>query len=131
MPHEVSTIRLYVLRAGYFLNFALLGLDVWPDIIRHAASWDPVEGVAYSFWGALSAVSVLGLRYPLRMLPVLILQLAYKGIWLVAVALPQWATVGSTGLAHAMMVGVVLDLVIIPWPYVLARFVRGGEGAGG
>lgn len=124
MTQEISTVRLYVLRVGYFMNLVLLGLDVWPAIIGHAGSWDPMKGIAYSFWAALSAVSALGLRYPVKMVPLLILQLVYKCIWLVAVALPQWAAVGSTGLAQAMMIGVAVDLVVIPWPHVLTRFLR-------
>lgn len=124
MSREVSTIRLYLMRVLYLLNFAMLGFDVWPAIIRHGSSWDPVKGVAFSFWGALSAVSVLGLRYPLGMLPLLLLQLAYKSIWLLAVALPQWSTVGSTGLAKAMVIGLILDLIGIPWRYAVAHYVR-------
>jgi hypothetical protein len=62
MFEEVSTFRLYLMRLLYLLNFVLLGLDVWPGIINHAGAWDPVKGVAFSFWAALSARSGLGLR---------------------------------------------------------------------
>lgn len=124
MPEEISVFRLYLMRLLYLLNFVLLGLDVWPAIMNHAGAWDPVKGVAFSFWAALSALSGLGLRYPLKMLPLLLLQLLYKAIWLIAVGLPQWSAVRSTDLAKAMMIGVVLDLIAIPWPYVLANYVR-------
>ena len=124
MSEEVSTFRLYLMRLLYLLNFVLLGLDVWPGIINHVGAWDPVKGVAFSFWAALSALSGLGLRYPLKMLPLLLLQLFYKSVWLMAVALPQWSAVQSTGLAKAMLIGVVVDLIGIPWPYVLANYVK-------
>ena len=78
MSDEVSTLRLYLMRLVYLLNFVLLGLDVWPGLINHVGAWDPVKGVAFSFWAALSVLSGLGLRYPLRMLPLLLLQLVYK-----------------------------------------------------
>ena len=126
MSNEISTLRLYLMRLLYFLNFALLGLDVWPAIISHRGAWDPLHGVAFSFWAALSAWSGLGLRYPLRMLPLLLLQLFYKAVWLLAVALPMWSAVRSTDLAHAMAIGVIVDLVCIPWPYVLANYVKAG-----
>ena len=49
MLSEVSTLRLCLMRLLYLLNFVLLGLDVWPAIIRHVGAWDPVRGVAFSF----------------------------------------------------------------------------------
>ena len=123
MAEDTSTLRLYLMRALYLGNFVFLGLSVWPEIINHAGAWDPVKGVAFSFWAALSALSALGVRYPLKMLPLLLLQLLYKSIWLTAVALPQWSTVRSTELARVMLMGAVVDLVVIPWPYFLANYV--------
>lgn len=123
MPEPVSTFRLYLLRALYLLNFALLGLDIWPDIVLRGGTWDPTQGVAFSFWGALSALSVLGLRYPLQMIPLLLTQFLYKVIWLVAVAVPQWEAFRSVGLTHDMLVGVLIDMILIPWPYVFRDYV--------
>lgn len=125
MSHDVSTVRLYLMRTLYALDFVLLGLDVWPMILQHASTWDPVKGAAYSFWAALSLLSGLGLRYPLRMLPLLLFQLVYKTVWLLAVALPQWSALKSADLTEAMLVGVVLDLIVIPWPYVFTQYVAG------
>src|SRR5271154_1460194 len=102
MPKEVSTLRLYVIRFVFLLNFALLGSDVWPAIFKHQGPWDPLKGVAFAFWAALSALSGLGIRYPLKMTPLLLLQMLYKVVWLLAVGLPMWPTVRSTDLAHAM-----------------------------
>jgi hypothetical protein len=121
---EVSTFRLYLMRLVYLLNFLLLGSEVWPATFRHQGTWDPVKGVAFSFWTALSLVSGLGLRYPLKMAPVLLLQLVYKTVWLLAVALPMWSTIRSTDLAHAMLSGVVVDVIAIPWPYMMASYLR-------
>ncbi len=124
MSEEASMFRLYLMRLLYLLNFALLGLDVWPVIINHKGEWDPMHGVAFSFWAALSALSGLGLRYPLRMLPLLLLQLFYKSVWLIAVALPLSSAGRSTNLTKPFVIGIVLDLIVIPWPYVLANYVK-------
>ena len=124
MPKDVSTLRLYVMRFVYLLNFVLLGLDVWPALFRHQGAWDPVKGVAFSFWAALSLLSGLGLRYPLKMVPLLLLQLVYKAVWLAAVALPMWSAVRSTDLTRAMVIGVVVDVLAIPWSYVLASYMK-------
>jgi hypothetical protein len=83
MSEDVSIVRLYLMRLLYLLNFVMIGLDVWPAIINHQGAWDPVRGVAYSFWGALSLLSGLGLRYPLKMVPLLLMQLVYKAILLI------------------------------------------------
>jgi hypothetical protein len=124
MADETSALRLYVMRLLYLLNFVFLGLSVWPEIINHVGAWDPVKGVAFSFWAALSALSALGLRYPLKMLPLLLMQLLYKSIWVIAVALPQWPAFRSIELTRVMLGGAVVDLIVIPWPYVLATYVK-------
>ena len=116
--------RLYLMRLLYLLNFVMLGLSVWPEIINHAGAWDPVKGVAFSFWAALSVLSGLGLRYPLKMLPLLLLQLLYKSIWVIAIALPLWSAFRSVELTRIMAMGAVVDLIVIPWPYVIANYVK-------
>ena len=121
---DVSTFRLYLMRLLYLLTFVLLGSQVWPELINHEGPWDPVKGVAISFWAALSALSGLGLRYPLKMLPLLLLQLLYKSLWVIAVALPLWSAFRSIELTKVMAYGAVVDLIVIPWPYVLANYVK-------
>lgn len=128
MSENTSTFRLYLMRLLYLLNCGALGLQVWPVMIHHAGAWDPVRGVAFSCWAALSALSGLGLRYPLRMLPLLLFQLLYKSIWVIAVALPLWSAFRSMELTKIMGFGAVVDLMVIPWPYVLATYLkRGGD----
>ena len=124
MSEETSTVRLYLMRMVYLGNFVFLGLQVWPEIINHVGEWDPVKGVAFSFWAALSALSALGIRYPLKMMPLLLLQLVYKSIWLIAVYLPLRSAGRSTDLTNVMVGGVIADIVVIPWPYVLRTYVK-------
>src|SRR5450759_4080239 len=51
---------------------------------------DPVVfGVVGSAYVAFAIASILGLRFPLRFMPILILQLIYKSVWLVSVFLPM------------------------------------------
>ena len=88
---QVSPWRLNLLRAGYLLLIIGLGPMVWPAIVHHASGWELMHGVVISMLGALSALALLGLRYPLRMLPLLFWELAWKSIWLIAVARPLWS----------------------------------------
>jgi hypothetical protein len=125
---EVSTFRLYLMRAMYLLIFVGLGSEIWPGIIHHAKPWDLMHGVACSLLAALSAMMALGIRYPLQMLPMLLFELLWKAIWLLAVGLPLWFAhqldPDTMDTFKACLMGVVLCLIVIPWPYVLANYVK-------
>jgi hypothetical protein len=59
------------------------------------------------------------------MLPLLFLQLFYKVVYLLAVGLPlEFAPGQEVSIVSVFVSGAVMDLVVIPWPYVVARFVR-------
>lgn len=126
-PVDVSTLRLYVMRALYLLIAVALGLDVWPRVLGAGEPLGPLDGVAYSFWATLSLLAALGIRYPLRMLPLLLVQLVYKSIWLLTVAVPMSSggqmRASMIAMTQEFVVGVILDLVVIPWPFVFRTFV--------
>ena len=125
---EVSTFRLYLMRAMYLLIFVGLGSEIWPIIIHHAKPWDLMHGVACSLLAALSAMMALGIRYPLQILPMLLFELLWKAIWLLAVGLPLWSAhqldPDTMDTFKACLMGVVLCLIVIPWPYVLANYLK-------
>jgi hypothetical protein len=128
IEHDVSIVRLYALRVVYFVNFALLAVNVWPLLIKPAKPIEPMTGIAFAFFAALSTLSALGVRYPLKMLPVLFMQVFYKSVWLLAVALPLWSTRQWTPETASMtwffVAVVIVDALVIPWPYVVARYAR-------
>lgn len=123
MTNHVSTTRLYLMRVMYLLNFIMLGIDVWSKILQPGTAWDPVKGAAYSLWAALSLLSGLGIRYPLQMVPLLLFQFLYKVIWITAIALPQWSEFSAMEMTLTMLIGAVLDLIVIPWPFVIRAFM--------
>jgi hypothetical protein len=71
---ELPLYRLYVLRASYLLLGLAQGSRTWPAILHHAQPWDFWQGVGMSFFGALTLLSLLGVRYPVRMMPLLIFE---------------------------------------------------------
>lgn len=123
---EVSLFRLYLLRALYLLVVVGLGLVVWPGVVQRDKPWKLMEGVVACMLAAFSALSVLGLRYPLQMLPLLLWELAWKSIWLLVVALPLWLTGqmddATWATTSACLMAVIIPFVI-PWRHVLARYV--------
>ena len=125
---ELSTFRLYVLRATYLLIVVGLGSDVWPALLRHPISWTLWHGVGVSLLCAVTLLTALGIRYPVRLLPLLLFELVWKTIWLVAIALPLWSAgtidAGTRESILACGLGLVIFPLVIPWPYVLAEYVR-------
>ncbi|SRR6266849_4779927 len=124
MSEEVSVLRLYVLRGMYLLNLVLVGSGVWIQFIHRQKPWDPIPGVACSFWAALEGLSALGIRYPLAMLPLIFMQLFYKTFWLLAVSLPLRAAGHSSDLTLGFLIAIVLDIIVIPWPYVVEHYIK-------
>ena len=124
MAEEVSILRLYVLRFMYLLNCGLVGAGVCVQLIHRHEPWDPIPGVAFSFWAALAGLSALGLRYPLAMLPIIFMQPFYKTFWLLAVSIPLGAVGRSSDLTHGFLVAAALDIIVIPWPYVFAHYIK-------
>lgn len=125
---EVSTFRLTLLRAMYLLIAVGLGLTIWPAIIAPPTLVANAGSVVRALLGSLALVALLGLRYPLQMLPLLIFELLWKVIWIVAFALPMWAGPGLDAYAaetlFACAMGVVLVPLVLPWGYLLRQYVQ-------
>jgi len=123
---QVSVLRLYALRAGYLLLVVGLGLVIWPGIIHHEKPWTLMQGVVHCMLAAMSALAILGLRYPLQMLPLLFFEVAWKLLWLIVVALALWSAhqmdADTLETANDCLL-VVVFLIVIPWPYVFANYV--------
>ncbi len=126
---EITLVRLYVMRAFYLMLFLALGSMALSSLASPETPQKPLEAVAFSFWAALALLAGVGVRYPLQMLPILFMQMTYKTLWLLAVALPLWSAgtqfdAETMRLTWAMVLGWVGDLIVIPWGYVLANYVR-------
>lgn len=125
---EVSTVRLYLLRAMYLLIAVGLGLNIWPLIISPPTIDANANTVIWSLLGGLALVSLLGLRYPLQMLPVLIFELVWKVIWVAAFAVPMWMGPGLDAYAaetlFATGMGIVLVPLVLPWGYIARHYIK-------
>src|SRR3954453_23881996 len=129
--NEVSLFRLYLLRALYLLIVVGLGIVQWPEVIHQfihqEKPWELMEGVVACMLTAFSALSVLGLRYPLQMLPLLLWELVWKSIWLLVVALPLWSAgqmdEASRATVYAFLIVVIFPFVI-PWHFVFTNYVK-------
>lgn len=127
MQH-VSTLRLYLLRAGYLLiGIGLISMQLWPTLFSGISGLRLAPGTVTAMLWALALLSFLGVRYPLRMLPLLFFEMTWKSIWLLAVALPRWMSGtlddGFSESAVACLMAVIFP-IIIPWGYVIDNYIR-------
>jgi hypothetical protein len=123
----VRRINVYLLRLLYALMFFVLGRVTWTVILTHQGPWEPMDAVAWSVWTAFATLAGLGIIRPLKMLPILLLEIFYKVLWLIIVAYPLWSTgrlAGSTAEGTtASFLWVVLPIVAVPWGYVFANYL--------
>jgi hypothetical protein len=126
-PDGISLFRLYLLRAVYLLMAVGIGVTFWPVVVSHPPSWPLMNSIVASMLAALGLLCVAGLRYPLQLLPLLLFELAWKVLWLTAVALPLWVADRmdeSTLTSVYETILVVILIPIIPWRYVLEHYLR-------
>ena len=121
----VALWRIYLLRA-FFALLALGEGSIQLPLFFHHPHWTLNTGVAHSFLLALALLSIVGIRYPLQMLPLLIYELLWKLIWLFGIALPLWlAGQVDADTRHSFfeIAPIVVILPFIPWRYVFAKYV--------
>ena len=130
MP-EVSTFRLYLLRAMYLFTVVGLAIEKLPALL-HPANLSPGDSVILSVLGATALLAVVGIRYPLKMLPLLFFEFVWKSIWILVFGLPLLlsgglnpsVSFGGTETLIACLVGVVLVPLVMPWGYVLKHYLK-------
>jgi hypothetical protein len=123
--------KIRLIKAMYLLTIVVAGgfgvmMLIAPDLAMDAMGFPEPEpvmvGVAASVFLAFGLLSILGLKAPLKFCPILLLQLAYKATWFIAVILPllitdelpdyAWMTIGI----FAMFV--IGDLIALPFRYL-------------
>ncbi len=123
----VSCFRLNLLRAFYLVLVVGLGIEMWPTLIYHVYGMKLDSGTMVCMLWALSTLSILGVRYPLQMLPLLLFEITWKAAWLLTVALPHWLrgqwseNLGSATFAVGL---IVFFIPFVPWSYVFDHYVK-------
>lgn len=100
-----------------------LGMLFFPGTIQSILGFPPQDEFVFSVYGgvllAAGLIAIPALRFPLRFVPLLLLQLVYKPIWLLVTVVPH-ALKGQFPLYVAVMSVVFLtyitgDLIAIPF----------------
>ena len=128
---EVSTFRLYLLRAMYVFTVVGVAIEKLPALL-HPATLSPGDSVVLSVLGGTALLAVVGIRYPLKMLPLLFFEFVWKFVWIVAFGLPLSlsggldpnASFGGTETLINCLLGIVLVPLVMPWGYVLKHYLQ-------
>lgn len=124
--NAVPLWRLYVLRACYAILAVGLGSIQVPAFLHHA-HWTQASAAAHSFLLALALLSIVGIRYPLRMLPLLVYELLWKMIWLCGIALPLWVANqvdADTRKSFFEIAPVIILFPLLPWGYIFSNYLK-------
>jgi hypothetical protein len=112
----------------YLFIAAGLAVQKWPGILNPPADIPHMGTVVGSVLGAVTLLAVLGIRYPLKLLPLLFFELVWKTMWVLMWGLPLWSTGQLTPDRQetllACLVGIVLVPLAIPWGYVFQQYVK-------
>ena len=122
---ELSLTRIYMMRGGYALMVIGLALVKWP-LLPDAYTLPVYEGVTLSLLTAMSFLALLGLRYPVKLLPVLLFETTWKLLWLSLVALPTAINGDLSAAMSEVAVScafVVFIITATPWRYAWTLYV--------
>ncbi len=111
--------RLNLMRAGYLVMGVGLAIVRWPSLLQ-ASSLPAMEAVVVTMLTAMSLLAFLGLRYPVKLLPVLVFESAWKVLWLAVVAVPQLIAQDMDAATEKLLssiLWVVVILAVTPWNY--------------
>ena len=129
----VRPINIYLLRFLYVLMFFVLGKDTWTHILTHHGPWDPTDAMAWCVWTAFATLAGLGILHPVKMLPIVLLEIFYKSLWLLIVAYPLWikgALWGSPAEAITLpFLWLPLPIIAVPWGYVFSTYIYNSKRA--
>jgi hypothetical protein len=106
-----------------------LGIIIIPETIADLLNLPHQEPISYGIIGsvylAFGIISILGLKSPLKFVPILLLQMSYKIIWFLGVILPlvfkgqlpQYAIINIVIFA-SFIIG---DIIAIPFKYIFEK----------
>ena len=127
----IRPINIYGMRFVYILMATLLAIDVWGQILTRDQQWNPSDAMNWSIWAAFTLFAAIGIFRTVEMIPILLIEITYKTIWLILVALPLFLdgdlsehTTDGMITPFAM---VILPIAVIPWGYVLKRYFSIGK----
>ena len=124
-------LKVYVLKLFFLLMFLFVAKDAWTELITHKGEWNAEVAIAWCAIAAYTTLSGLGIFHTLKMLPIMLFMLLYKGLWLGFVAYPLWKNgtlAGSEVEGWAeIFIGIFIPIIFVPWKYVFKTYILGKD----
>lgn len=114
-----------IVGAGGFGLLGILSPQLMVSLLGFPAQDPFLGGVMGSINVSFAILSILGLRSPLKFVPVLFSELCYKSVWFIVVLLPR--VLAGQVPSHALILSAIFatyvigDLIAIPFPWLFAR----------
>jgi len=130
MEKEDPKVRVKLLKFMYAASVPIAGV---PGIMQLVApekmvsgAYDPVTmGIAGSATLAFGILAVLGFRSPMKFIPILMMQVIYKSIWLAVIGIPLMVKGAlppeSIGMAAIFVLVIIGNLFAIPFRLIFSR----------
>jgi hypothetical protein len=115
---------------GLRVVFALMAIFLLATVAPLLASPPPamMTGVARAMLAALGLLALLGVRYPLQMLPLMLFELFWKGLWFAFIGIPLWSQGrlegGNLETFTNAAVGIPLVLAVLPYSYLIETYLK-------
>ena len=136
MPEE-HKIRYGWLKAMYIYTIVGaggfgLGIIVMPTYMGMIFNWPAQDPIVYGVMGSVylsfALLSILGLKAPLKFVPVLLFQLTYKVVWFIGVVAPILFTgrFQPYAILHVVifLTYIIGDMIAIPFSYVFGKEIE-------
>jgi hypothetical protein len=124
-PGRLALWQLNLLRVGYLVMGVGLVIVKWP-LLFTGRPWGLAEGTVECILVAMSVLALIGIRYPQRMLPILLFEVSWKLLWFGMVALPLWLDDQLDGASRVQAVKILwvgIIIAVVPWRYVFTQYV--------
>ncbi len=123
---EVALWRTWGLRLIFAAMAIILGFKQWSYIFDGTADWTSWRGLGHSMLATLALLAIAGVFHPLKLLPLMLYEMAWKTVWLLIIALPAWLQtepVPTIVNVPASIIGIGVLSILVPWRYVWWRYI--------
>jgi hypothetical protein len=124
---EAFLIFIYVaniILTGVVGSVSLFATSKAPTIVfNEAYEENDSMRVIGSFWIAIGIVSFMGIFRPIKFCPILVVQIVYKGLFLIVEVIPKLARKEKIpiGVSIFFLVWVVLLPLVVPWKHLWSK----------
>lgn len=130
MTHSQTPIarwRVNMLRGAFLILAIGQAAITWPMLLNPPADMSLMGGAAKALIAAIGLCSVIGVFRPLAMLPVMLVEVGWKTIWMLTIALPGSLSGTLEGPKLQLLyecLPIIPFALLIPWDYFWKHSLR-------